>query len=195
MRKNLKERRKSFGYKTQKEFAEALNISLRTYQNIEQGKTFPREKLMKKIMKLLNTKSFEIFHNSNSNYKRGEITKNILELMNSQSTKTFTEFQVNAIKYAILLELNDRKKKGFTLKINSNGKRERLKRIAKIANDEYSVKVAIEDIKLFKLCRIEEYEKRTGKCTWSIPEVREKLGYDPITGQALEVMEEDIDVG
>lgn len=60
MRAKLKELRKNLGY-TQKEFANELCISKRTYESIEQGLRFPGQNNMIKIMKKLNIDSISVF--------------------------------------------------------------------------------------------------------------------------------------
>jgi len=80
MRKKLKELRIKLGYKTQKQFSDALNISVCTYRNIEYGNTFPREQLLFKMLEELKTDNLSIMDNEKANYKRGDINKNAREV-------------------------------------------------------------------------------------------------------------------
>ena len=38
---------------------------------------------------------------------------------------------------------------------------------------------------IYKKCVADEYQDRTGKCAWGFASVRNKLGYDPVTGKEL----------
>lgn len=183
MRKKLKELRIKKGYKTHKEFSDALGVSVCTYKNIEYGNRFPREQLLFKILETLGTSDLSIMDNEKVNYKRGDVNKNICKLMNSQSIKEFSIYDIYAIRKSISKELEDRKANGIKLKYNDDGKRLIQRRTAEIANKEHGLKITYKDVKLFKECVREEYQQRTGKSTWSIPQARESLGYDPLTGK------------
>lgn len=183
MRKKLKELRIKKGYKTHKEFSDALNISICTYRNIEYGNRFPREQLLFKILETLGTSDLSIMDNSKTSYKRGDVNKNICKLMNSQSIREFDVYDIYAIRKSIDKELQDRKSRGIKVKYNEDGKRLIQRRAAIIANEDYNSNLTYKDIKLFKDCVREEYQQRTGKSTWSIPQARESLGYDPLTGK------------
>jgi hypothetical protein len=120
----------------------------------------------------------------------GDVTKNICEYMNSKSNKEFKPFTVSLIRKALREELYERKK--CDIKIRSRTKAGKLriyKRTAKIINDKYKLNLTAGDIRNFKMSEKEEFTYRTKKCTWNIPEVRNKLGFDPETG--LEIKEED----
>lgn len=190
MRKKLKALRIKRGYKTQKEFSDALNISICTYRNIEYGNTFPREQLLFKMLEKLDTEDLSIMDNEKVNYKRGDINKNICKLMNSQSERKFTIYDIYAIRKSIDKELQDRKSKGVQITYNSEGKRLIQRRTATIVNEDYNLNITYKDVKLFKECVREEYQERTGKSTWSIPQARKALGYDPKTGKRKEVDEQ-----
>lgn len=183
MRKKLKELRIKKGYKTQKDFADVLDISIYTYRNIEQGKTFPREQLLFSMLEKLETKDVSIMDNKEINYKRGDINKNICKLMNQQSIRKFNIYDIYVIRKSINKELADRKYRGLTVKYNEDGKRLMQRRAATIANEVYNLNITYKDIRLFKNCVREEYQERTGKSTWSIPQARKILGYDPETGK------------
>lgn len=183
MRKKLKELRIKKGYKTHKEFSDALGVSICTYKNIEYGNRFPREQLLFQILEKLETKDVSIMDNEKVIYKRGDVNKNICKLMNSQSIREFSAYDIYAIRKSIDKELQDRKSRGIKVKYNDDGKRLIQRRAAIIANEDYNSNLTYKDIKLFKECVREEYQQRTGKSTWSIPQVRKTLGYDPETGK------------
>lgn len=189
MRKKLKELRIQKGYKTHKEFSDALGVSICTYKNIEYGNRFPREELLSKILDKLETVDLSIMDNKKNNYKRGDINKNICKLMNSQSEREFTIYDIYVIRKSIVKELQERKSKGVQITYNSEGKRLIQRRTATIANEDYNLNITYKDVKLFKECIREEYQERTGKTTWSIPQARKALGYDPKTGKRKEVDE------
>lgn len=52
-RKNLKEARKKAGYKTQETFSEAMDVTVESVRNWEQGRTIPEMKTLLKIVELL----------------------------------------------------------------------------------------------------------------------------------------------
>lgn len=187
MRKKLKEKRKSLGL-TQKAFAAKLGISLVTYQFIEQGRAFPREKTMYKILELIKSDSLDVLENeSNENgfnvKERGDISKNICDYMNSRSNKEYTVNHVKAIRSCLLLEYNDRKLNCIQIKSHTeNGKQKIFERVATFVKEKYKLNVNAYDVKLYKECARDEFSDRTGKCTWSLPEVRKKFGYNPTNG-------------
>lgn len=182
MRRKLKEKRLEFGY-TQKSFSNALGISLRTYQSIEQGITFPRERTLSLISKLLDCYSLELFENEQSKAKRGVISKNICNYMNLKSNKKYTVYHINIIRNSLLTELKERRKLNLNIRSSSKeGKKIIYSRAAKIAKDVYKTNITEQDVILYKNCMRQEYTDRTGRCTWGIPDVRKKLGYDPKTG-------------
>lgn len=116
------------------------------------------------------------------------VNTNILEYMNTRSKKKITMFQLNQIINAIRTELEEREVEG--LKINTRTKVGRTilnERTADIANRMLGKdKVTAHEVWLYKVCRAEEYQDRTGKCAWGLKDVRLKLGYDPETGLELE---------
>jgi transcriptional regulator with XRE-family HTH domain len=183
MRKKLKELRIKKGYKTHKEFSDAIGVSICTYKNIEYGNRFPREQLLFKILEKLETSDLSIMQDSIKNYKRGDVNIKVCELMNEQSIREFSTYDIYALRKSINKELKDRKDKGIKVKYNDDGKRLIQRRAAIIANEEYNLNITHNEIKLFKECVREEYQRRTGKSTWSIPQARESLGYDPLTGK------------
>jgi hypothetical protein len=105
--------------------------------------------------------------------------------MNSRYEKQYKEEELRIIGQSIEAERSERKLIGLVIASRTiNGRRILNKRIADIANDKLKNKsLNIRDIERFKTCKRHEFEARTGKCTWSIPSVRKKLGFDPITGK------------
>lgn len=182
MRVNLKNRRISYGY-TRESFAEMLGISRVGYDHIESGRRMPREKVLKLILKLLETESMTLFDNEKV-VERGEVSRNICKYMNLLSTsKVYTAYHVNAIRRCLSIELKQRKEKGISCSSRSkNGKHEIYKRVAALVKEEFNQEVTGEDVRLYKKCVRQEYTDRTGKCTWSIPQVRKRLGHNPVTG-------------
>ncbi|MEG3040854.1 MAG: helix-turn-helix transcriptional regulator [Clostridium sp.] len=166
MRRKLKNLRIKNGYKTQPQFARALGISLRTYQNIEYSITFPRQKLLYKILKLLKTEDLSIFNNEINEW--GSINKNICALINEQTDRNFTIYHMDAIRKSISKEKEDRRKNELKIKYNNEGKKLILKRIADIVNRDYRMDITYKDIQLFKNCVRAEFEIRTGKSTWGL---------------------------
>lgn len=183
MRYILKKKRTEHGY-TQESFAEELGISVYTYRNIEQGNSFPREKLMKAIMKILKTDSITIFENTDVK-KYGNVSKNICKYMNSLGRREYTLDEVKAIKKAILEEREFRRKNNINVNFDRNGKKITNEKIALIASDNLEMKITVRDIELYKRCVRNEFEDRTGKCAWGFPEVRKRLGFNPATGEEL----------
>ena len=112
--------------------------------------------------------------------------KNIVEYMNGMGSRTYTIYEASAILYGICREYAERKSKG--IKINTRtkaGKKALNKRIAEIVKAEHGYNINHEDVLLFKHCRANEYQDRTGRCAWGFKNVREKLGYDPETGHEI----------
>ena len=181
MRLRLKEER---GKKklTQAEVAKQLKISLRTYQHIENGDRFPREKLLYKMIKFFGIEDMDLFKNTYSPGKeRGQITKNICNMMNDLGCKKYDLCHIRAIRSGILLELEDRKIKKIKIKINREGKNLILERIAIFSSIKN--KISKQDVALYKKCSRIEFEHRTGKSTWGIPRVRKQYGCTPHTGR------------
>lgn len=166
MRKKLIEKRKKFGYKTQKEFAKALKISIRTVQNIEQGTRFPREEIRVKVMKILSCNDMTLWEDEE--VRRGDVTENIAEYMNSASKdKKYSKYIVSAIRQSLVLELKDRKKKKiFIQSYSALGKKEINERVAKICNEKYKTHTTAKDVKLYKESLRAEFEYRTNKSRW-----------------------------
>lgn len=187
MRKNLRERRKQKGYKTQKQFAEALEISIRTLQHVEQGNRFPRELLRNKIMEVLDVSSISILDNFKQTLKRGDVIKNICVAMNELSNKQLIIYQVSAIQSSIIEELKLRKEEHLTIKGHTEKGKEKInRRCAIIANDRLKTDyISHREISLFRRCRREEFETRNNKTSWSIPSVRKNLGFDSKTGYEI----------
>ena len=182
MRNKLKKRRKELGY-TQERFAETLGISKRTYEQIEQGLRFPREKLLKSILNTLKCDSVSLLDNEEIE-RRGKVTQNICWYMNELSVdRKYTIYEVSAIRRCLSLEHRKRKDEGIQIKSKTKaGKYEIYRRVVALAAAEYKMKLKPEDVELFKKCTRQEFTDRTGKCTWSLPDVRRKLGHNPITG-------------
>jgi transcriptional regulator with XRE-family HTH domain len=185
LRDKLKEKRVEFEL-SQSELACIIGISVKHYQAIEQGRRFPSEYVLQKLLKTLNSQDLSLLENVKTN-KRGEVSKNICNYMNERAThqKEYSIYEVNAIRKSISLELIDRKRNKLIIKKTEIGKKEINKRIADIANKTYKTKLTHEDVKLWRICCRDEYTDRTGKCTWGIPEVRRKLGFNSITGHTL----------
>jgi hypothetical protein len=90
--------------------------------------------------------------------------------MNAMSSvRKYTVGDIKRINSAIYKEFYERKGKGSTEKYNTNAKRHELDgKIARILNEDYRPKIpyCAEDVRLYKKCRMAEYEDRTGKCAW-----------------------------
>lgn len=189
LRIKLKERRKEMGY-TQESISEKLGISIRTYQNIEQGVRFPRQELLKKIMVTLKVTSMEYFDNLEPDQKKcndGMVLECIRQFMNSSPTrKSFTFYEVSAINSAIMdyFLINKKRKKNMI----GNRTRERKKivnsQIAEMVNQRLnqSRRITGDDVLLFKRCKILEFNSRKHKCIWGFPLARKSLGFNPETG-------------
>ena len=127
-------------------------------------------------------------HKGEEKLMQGQIRVNIQEYMNSQSQKVFSIHEVCAIANSIRDEFDDRKAKGLVI----NGKTEAGKitlnqRIADIANARLGTKsIRADDVRLYKRSFAAEYTDRTGRCAWGFKEVRERLGFDPETGEELQ---------
>lgn len=181
MRLKLISERKKYGY-TQGEFAKLVGMSQQGYAHIETGRTFPREKTLEKIMEVLKCESISIF--DNDSMERGTVFKNICRYMNDLSnSRTYTTLNVSIISKCLKTEYKERKEQDICILSKTiEGKKEIYKRIVAIAKRDFDMQFSISDIELFKRCTRLEYTDRTGKCTWSIPAVRKRLGYDPKTG-------------
>lgn len=183
MRKKLKELRIGKGYETQQVFADKLGISLKTYNNIERGYSFPREHLLKQIMKELEIADLSVFDNVKEK-SRGKASKKICEYMNmrNEDGKTYTIEMVRAIRKGLKLELEDRKAKSICIISNSEkGKWQIYERAAEEARKKFSC-ITAQDVHLFKECTRLESEIRTGKTTWGVPKERKRLGCNPVSG-------------
>lgn len=115
--------------------------------------------------------------------------RDILSYMNSHGKKQYTKYQVSAISTAIPREVKEREEEFIEFSARTPKGRELLnRRVADIANRnlDSNSKVTPHDVWLFKRCRAEEYQDRTGKCAWGFKEVRRRLGYDEDTGLELE---------
>jgi len=115
--------------------------------------------------------------------------RDILSYMNSHGKKQYTKYQVSAISTAIQIEAKEREEEFIEFNTRTRKGKELLnRRVADIANRNLdgSSRVTPHDIWVFKRCRLEEYQARTGKCAWGLKEYRRKLGYDENTGLELE---------
>lgn len=195
LRLKLKKLRKDMGY-TQKSFAKELKVSHKTIEHIEQGRRFPTEHLLLKIMKTLSTTDISIFENTqNENLKRGDITKAISDYMNKtgKTGKKYTAEVVKILRASTLTERKDREQNELAIRSYSEcGKIEIFKRVARIANerllkDKINFSIAPYDVKLFKVCTRLEFEERTGKTTWSKIEERRRKGCSSRTGKFIDV--------
>lgn len=119
---------------------------------------------------------------------RGEVTESIVEYMNGMSKKQFTLEEGKAIQKAIPYEHADRNMKSLDINSKSkNGREEINQRTALIANTILKADtIKAEHIHLFKMCKWTEFSDRTGKCAYGFKEMRERLGYDVITGLEIE---------
>ena len=114
--------------------------------------------------------------------------RDILSYMNSHGKKQYTKYQVSAISIAIPTEAKEREEEFIEFSARTPKGRELLnRRVADIANRnlDSNSKVTPHDVWLFKRCRLEEYQYRTGKCAWGLKEYRRRLGYDENTGLEL----------
>lgn len=117
-----------------------------------------------------------------------ERQKAITEYMNSRCTnRLFTPFEVQMIESVIVREKELRDRRGIV--INSRTKAGKLllnQRIADMVNKAMNFKpgeqMKPEHIRLYRQCWADEYTDRTGKCAWGFKDVREKMGFDPVTG-------------
>jgi hypothetical protein len=112
--------------------------------------------------------------------------ENIAELMSALGKREVTALEVSAIENSIKPELDDRKKKGIVIKNKTKeGKKKINTRLAAMVNELIRPKTPItaEDIGLYRRCWADEFSERTGKCAWGFKELRERLGYDPVTGK------------
>lgn len=118
---------------------------------------------------------------------KGQVTINILEYMNATSNKQFTYVVVSTIANSIKDEYHDRKLKGLNINGKTkSGKKQINSRVVNIANEKFGKStITLDDVRLYKRCFTEEYTSRTGKCAWGFKEVRQRLGFDVITGLEL----------
>lgn len=115
--------------------------------------------------------------------------RDILSYMNSHGKKQYTKYQVSAISTAIPIEAKEREEEFIKFNTRTRKGKELLnRRVADIANRNLDVnsRVTPHDVWVFKRCRLEEYQARTGKCAWGLKEYRRRLGYDENTGLELE---------
>lgn len=118
--------------------------------------------------------------------KKGQVIENITEYMNNLGERKYTKFEVSAIRTSINKEFIERKKD--SIKLNPRTKKNKKiinERVSKIVKRDFGFNTSACDIKLFKKCLVEEYQNRTGKCAWRYASAREHLGYDTITGLAI----------
>ena len=196
MRKKLKKLREEKGH-TQKSFSKKIKISKRTYEQYEQGRRFPSETMLMKIMKALETNDISIFENieEDENLTRGDITKSICDFMNktTKENKLYTPEIIRIIRSSIVQERENRKKEELNIRSYSEkGKLEIFKRVSKIANEKIlkerlNMKISSNDVRLYKNCTRLEFENRTGKTTWSKADERRRNGCSSKTGKFIDV--------
>ena len=118
----------------------------------------------------------------------GYVSKRIMEYMNGMSNKKFSIEEVKAIKSSMYKEKQDRDLKQIIINTRSlKGKRELNERVARIANSILASNlIESQHVHLYKMCQLEEFTDRTGKCAWGFKHVRKSLGFDEVTG--LEVV-------
>jgi hypothetical protein len=119
------------------------------------------------------------------------VSKNITTYMNARYERHYTVKEIKIISISFAKERVDRKNNSLYIASRTiKGRQQIYNRVADIANKKIGRKVIRPiDVERFKICQRQESENRTGKCTWSIPEARKKLGFDPLTG--LEINKED----
>lgn len=115
------------------------------------------------------------------------VADNILAYMNARGNKQYTKYQLGAIRAAVRTEFITRDKTDIFFNARSKvGKQKLNRKIANIANELLgTADITAHDVWIYKKCLADEYQDRTGKCAWGFPEVRSKLGYDPVTGKEL----------
>jgi hypothetical protein len=99
--------------------------------------------------------------------------------------RVFTATEIGIIESQIKPEYFERKELGILINGRTvEGKRLINQRIADRSNERLSAKIPItaEHIRIYKVCWLDEFTERTGKCTWGFKDVRIKMGYDPDTG-------------
>lgn len=188
LREKLKIHRKDAGY-TQESFATKLKTSVKTIRHIEQGRRFPREELLKKIMSALKITDISVFEDIKKS-NRGDVSKSICQYMNdlTKNNKDYSVEIVKAIRASIFIELKDRKNNELDIKSHSqNGKWEIYKRVAFFATKKIENEITANDVCLFRRCTRLEFTDRTGKTTWSIPEERKRQGCSPKTGKITDI--------
>lgn len=120
---------------------------------------------------------------------RNIVDARVKDYMNAiAKDKTFTTNQVAVIRTAIIEERKDRIFKKLCVNSRTKaGKKEIDCRAALIANKSLNKdKVTAKDIRLYKKCRIWEYEEGTGKCAWGFSKERVRRGFDPDTGLEID---------
>lgn len=119
---------------------------------------------------------------------KNDITKNIVEYMNVLSNKEFSYEEVKAIATAIYREKVDRKAKEIVINTRTpKGKDMLNQRIARFANKLLKGNsIKSDHVHLYRICRMEEFTDRTGKCAWGFKNVRRQRGFDEITGMELD---------
>ena len=112
------------------------------------------------------------------------VTNNIKEYMNTHGKREYTYAQVSAIQECIRAEYEGRKNAPLYINTKTKEGRKTLnKRIASLVNEKLnSFDITYEDVHLYKKCKAEEYQHRTGRCAYGFKELRERRGYDPETG-------------
>jgi hypothetical protein len=118
---------------------------------------------------------------------KADVTTNIAEYMSALGGREFCATEVGIIRKAIRTEFSRRRRDHRTIAAKTKiGRAEINRRVADIANFALGiVELSPEDIQLYKKCRLLEYADRTGKCAWGYTELRERTGYDPVTGREL----------
>lgn len=117
---------------------------------------------------------------------KGEVTRNICSYMNIYALggRNYKLIEVKIIRESIRKEFILRKSQKLIVNTKTKaGKKQINERICKIANSSFvNLKISLSDVELYKKCRLVEYEERTGKCAYGYPDVRERYGFNPITG-------------
>lgn len=102
------------------------------------------------------------------------VNKNISDYMSALGNRNYLEFDAAIIRNAIAYEYLDRKKIGLNL---NKDKKKINNRIIKLIFEKYDIRYSLNDIILFKKCRLLEYEYRTGKCPFGFKEYKKRMGY------------------
>lgn len=156
---------------------------------------------MKKIAKELKRSVNEIFFDDEEDEEKvssvdiesfndESISHNICNYMNAMKKgRNYNLYEISIIRKSIRTESINRnfRSKLTGKKIDARTKIGKMiinKQIADMANKIIKDRrISVEDVELYKRCKLFEYENRTGQCSWGIPSARESLGFNPITGE------------